>query len=513
MNDDNLRLEMGRIDTSNGLELPIELQRLLCDRGLFLQPDYERQIFCNRDLDFGDIKVVGFDLDYTLAMYRQENIDDLSRACTLDKLRELGYAENIGRNPMHDDFAIRGLMIDKKLGNILKMDRHGYVGRAFHGRRELSRRERKREYRNQSLGDERARFSWVDTLFELSEVLLFAELVSEHDNKNLGVGEKEYAELWHDIRTCTDAAHRDGTLKQRIRQDLDRYVQPDVDLARTLHRLRSAGKKIFLLTNSELAYTNVLMDYLIQGERDRYQGWESMFDWIVVSATKPAFFTKETPFQPLKADGRNDGQPTDRPERGRIYAGGNQIDLQRSLAVHPDEVLYIGDHIYNDIVHSKKSCGWRTALILCELHHDLKTRRQLSGTLEDVRRSYETQTQLTADISKHRYLQTVLAQISLDEAGNAASEVLSALRESRRRLSQAIRKKREVSDRLAQLSKTVNEAFNPYWGSIFSERYNMSMFGTQVRSYACIYTSRTSNFMYVSPAEYFHSQHGSLPHF
>ena len=51
-----------------------------------------------------------------------------------------------------------------------------------------------------------------------------------------------------------------------------------------------------------------------------------------------------------------------------------------------------------------------------------------------------------------------------------------------------------------------------YWGSAFAERHDTSRFGAQVEFYACIYTSRVSNFLYVSPARYFHSPHGSLPH-
>ena len=42
--------------------------------------------------------------------------------------------------------AIRGLMIDKPHGNVLKMDRYKFVGRAWHGLRELSRDERRELY-------------------------------------------------------------------------------------------------------------------------------------------------------------------------------------------------------------------------------------------------------------------------------------------------------------------------------------------------------------------------------
>ena len=39
-----------------------------------------------------------------------------------------------------------------------------------------------------------------------------------------------------------------------------------------------------------------------------------------------------------------------------------------------------------------------------------------------------------------------------------------------------------------------------------------SRFGAQVDSYACVYTSRVTNFRFVSPVKYFHAPYGSLPH-
>lgn len=70
----------------------------------------------------------------------------------------------------------------------------------------------------------------------------------------------------------------------------------------------------------------------------------------------------------------------------------------------------------------------------------------------------------------------------------------------------------ETVETLEKRTLEVDGAFNPYWGSSFSERYDTSRFGAQVENYACIYTSRVSNLRFVSPAKYFLSPHGSLPH-
>jgi len=44
------------------------------------------------------------------------------------------------------DSARRGLIIDKSKGNILKVDRHKYVRKVFHGLTEMSPEDRKHNY-------------------------------------------------------------------------------------------------------------------------------------------------------------------------------------------------------------------------------------------------------------------------------------------------------------------------------------------------------------------------------
>jgi 5'-nucleotidase len=49
------------------------------------------------------------------------------------------------------------------------------------------------------------------------------------------------------------------------------------------------------------------------------------------------------------------------------------------------DVLYVGDHIFGDIIKSKKQKAWRTMLVVPELNHELKVfheKRDLFNTLE-----------------------------------------------------------------------------------------------------------------------------------
>src|SRR5579883_810619 len=54
----------------------------------------KNRIFVNRNLRMDQIDHIGFDMDYTLAIYNQPKIEALSVRCTLDKLIEKrGYPE------------------------------------------------------------------------------------------------------------------------------------------------------------------------------------------------------------------------------------------------------------------------------------------------------------------------------------------------------------------------------------------------------------------------------------
>ncbi|MCA9619145.1 MAG: 5'-nucleotidase, partial [Myxococcales bacterium] len=45
-----------------------------------------RRVYVNRDLKLSNIDWIGFDMDYTLAIYHQDEMDRLSIEATLDKL-------------------------------------------------------------------------------------------------------------------------------------------------------------------------------------------------------------------------------------------------------------------------------------------------------------------------------------------------------------------------------------------------------------------------------------------
>src|SRR5699024_2429968 len=128
-----------------------------------------------------------------------------------------------------------------------------------------------------------------------------------------------YAQIDDDLLRASDIVHDGGTLKSRITADIPTYIHRDPDLASALHRLRSSGKRLFLLTNSHAAYTREVMRWLLDGQRDAYPSWKTYFDVIITAAGKPSFFRGHEPFLELDDDNMVVQENVESFQKGTLY--------------------------------------------------------------------------------------------------------------------------------------------------------------------------------------------------
>lgn len=472
--------------------------------------DPARRIFVNRNLRFDQIRQIGFDMDYTLAPYVKRNLEELSFQLTAKRLVEvLGYPEELLSLPYDKSFVVRGLVIDKRFGNIFKMDGHGHIGRVYHGRTELTKDERRRLYRNNKVRLSASRYHWVDTLFALPEAALYAAIIELYKQK-LGIQKLAFWKLFDDIRASIDTCHRDGSLKKLIKEDLGRYIQVDPDLPRTLHKLRSANKRLFVLTNSEWDYTDAVMSFLLDGKLAEYPKWRNYFDFVFVHAQKPVFFREHRHFNRVDVETGEIKEPAlGKLEHRGVYEGGSIKELERLLSPGGDKVLYVGDHIYGDIIRSKRDSLWRTLLVLEELEPELRLAEDIRRSQSELEALEEHRARLDHDlVSLKLQLQSVETQSPDEEAPQqvASRESLKLLLERRRQTLRTVIARRD------ELSVQIDKAYNPYWGSVFKEGSDVSRFGEQVEDYACLYTSRVSNLLAYSPSQYFRSPRHWMAH-
>ncbi|MDY7231461.1 HAD-IG family 5'-nucleotidase [Hyalangium rubrum] len=473
-----------------------------------------RDVFVNRNLRMASVELIGFDMDYTLAIYHMRRLEQLSFDMTLAKLvGEYGYPPVIGHLLYDHHFVMRGLAVDRLTGNILKMDRFGHVGRVWHGLRPVKTEVRRELYRNKRVRPSDPRFAWNDTLFALPETCLYAGVIELLESLGQRV---DYGKLYDDIREAIDTVHRDNSLKREVRKELSRYVFLDPELGPALHKLRSGHKRLFLLTNSAWDYTDALMRYLLDGQLAEYPSWRNYFDFIVTAAGKPGFFTQQRPFLELDTsteEGRVVGEAKSL-ERGKVYSGGNLVQFEEFTQFRGENVLYVGDHIYGDILKSKKSSLWRTCMVVQEIEDEITytdSRREEISRLSEVEL---TRARLDDEVN---FIKTSLNSVERRmERAEPGSAERARLEEERKQLKleldtvrKALKESMEIADTLEQ---DVEEGFNPYWGLLFKEGNENSRFGYQVEQYACLYTSRVSNFLHYSPMQYYRSPRDLMPH-
>ena len=136
------------------------------------------------------------------------------------------------------------------------------------------------------------------------------------------------------------------------------------------------------------------------------------------------------------------------PQGPLIYSGGDHTTITAMLKATGSDVIYVGDHLYADVIKCRKLCEWRTLLIVPELSHELNVSNKNSGLL--------------SDLSK---LECLLAENpKLDE----------------------------LKVRLWDAVNKLNQEFSNS-GSLFRSGNRLSYFGSQVMIWADIYTSSVNN--------------------
>ncbi len=492
-----------------------ELQRVLAHRH-GKEIAVARQVFVNRNLHMSKVEMVGFDMDYTLAIYHLRRIEQLSYDMTVTRLiTAFGYPEEIRTLPYDHSFVMRGLFVDKHHGNLLKIDRFGVVGRAFHGRTPLPDEELTKLYRNERIRLKNPEYAWIDTLFALPEACLYTGMIDLYEK--VLKRPIDMVKLYDDIRQAIDTVHRDNSLKAVIREDISRYIFKDPELATALHKLRSGGKKLFVLTNSLWDYTRVVMEYLLDGALPEYPSWRNYFDYVITGARKPEFFGEHNPF--LEIDGTTDenrviGEATSL-ERGKVYQGGNLGAFERMTAHAGSTVLYVGDHIYGDILKSRKTSMWRTCMIVQEIEDEIGYLESRAGEIDRLNEIERLQARLDDEVAwrKQRLNQIerrIAKEKDLDETVKA--ELEEDFKLTKTELDRVRKALKETSDIVTTLEADVEQGFNPYWGLHFKEGSENSRFGEQVEQYACLYTSRVSNFISYSPMFFYRSSRDLMPH-
>ena len=458
--------------------------------------DHQRSIFTNRTLRFDYIQAVGFDFDHTLAVYNTKALDDLAERLVARRLVE---EEKIPEEWFEDvpdpSFARKGLILDLDEGVILKTDRYGHVLRAFHGPKKLTVSAKRKLYGDRDViphmpGEQR--FIQVDHAFSKPEILLWTGLVGHTEP-----GERR--KLWDRIRHHTDTIHRDGSLKQVITANPADFIVADPRTETMLTHLRENGKKVFLLTNSEWEYTASMMNTVLGRGEDAGDSWLELFDLVVVEAKKPNYFSVTN-----KSTSKPGPKPT-------VLIGGNLTEMEQAIGVSGPEILYVGDHIYSDLISSKKNVYWRTMLVVPELQEELSIQETLPGIVRQLKEVDERRISTEREVMHWKAIEGSLKSITPEDQGDRRdlkrlrSECAIARKQATDTLKDFIRQRESLRSRLST-------ATNMQWGSLFRAGSELTYYGRQLEDYACTYTSSATNLLFYPSNHYFRSPMDYLPH-
>lgn len=450
-------------------------------------------VYVNRILNMKKIKAIGFDMDHTLVRYNTQAFEQLTHQESLKKLVELkDYPKDILEIPFDFNLSIEGLVIDKKKGNLLKISRFGKVKEASHGVEKISYNNMQRMYSNRIIDINLDHFQSLDTSFSISNGVLFCQLV-EAKKKNPSI--PDFYTIADDVRESIDLVHRDGTLKNAVRKNIDLYIIQDEKLVERLEKYKRLGKRLLIITNSDYQYCKLLLDCTMNPFLKAHKHWSELFEVVVTHAKKPAFFTTDAPFLCINTDHtKSCSNPSmtnlESHITGGVYQGGFAGKLQQDLKLKGEEILYLGDHIYGDVVSIKKTFNWRTALILEPLREEIasisKCRpvQQEIDQLMEIKSSLETELNLLEEDKAHEQLRT--------------SEIYHEIE--------------ELDKKISNLLRDYRAYFNPHWGEMMRAGNEESRFADQVEKYACLYMPDVSSLLEWSPLTYFRPIKRVLPH-
>lgn len=190
--------------------------------------------------------------------------------------------------------------------------------------------------------------------------------------------------------------------------------------------------------------------------------------------------------------------------KNKFFQGGNYRILHSMLGIqNGGHLLYVGDHIYSDIVRSKRKLGWRTCLIVPELSDEITVHRRATEARQTLMSMRRDQFLLENEVDRMYQALYELRQKPRTEMDVEKLE---------KRLATVTRDLIQVREELRHRFTAFDLQFHPRWGQIFKAGFQDSSISKQIQDFACIYTSKASNLGFVSPLRPFRPPRDKMSH-
>lgn len=315
---------------------------------------------------FTDYDCIGFDLDNTVCRYKIGETMKLQYNLIANYLvNRYGYDQSL-LLPLDDDidFLQKGLIMDIKRGNFLKCSNEGYILRATHGTRPMTRSQIAETYGKDKLWEPILKFkeSFYDQpnmayvrsfkdYFDMPAAVACARAIDAEDR--LTEGPIEEYDIWPDVHVALCSLYRreyfrsnQGGFFPEMKEHPENYMYECSDKLKKWLKSLKEHTFTFLISGSSVDYASHIAQFVLGPD------WRDYFDMVVYTAKKPGFFTMKRPF--LELDGIDDGPPVpgDEIRIDGTYANGNWDDLfklvKRESGMENPHCLYVGDHPCQD---------------------------------------------------------------------------------------------------------------------------------------------------------------------
>uniref|UniRef100_A0A7S4AAZ1 5'-nucleotidase domain-containing protein n=1 Tax=Pseudo-nitzschia australis TaxID=44445 RepID=A0A7S4AAZ1_9STRA len=451
-------------------------------------------IFANTYVDLGNVDTVGFDYDYTLVHYTEELLTLLYSMALTRLVNDRHYpTEMLSCGLQYDSyFSIRGLAVDRETGWICHLSYTHKVAVAWEGREKVSTSRIFEEYRGKrglNPRERKARLKPLNDLFSMAECCLIADTIQYFKDNDIDFCSSNVVT---DILGAIRDTHISGDFHRIVANNPKKYFDPTPHLKGVLRNLKGSGKRLIFASNSPFWYVDAGMKYVLGDE------WMDIWDAVIVSAGKPAFYTEtRRPFREVNTEtNRVRFQKVEKLESGKVFTEGclreltklmdwrvsgdkddGQVESMGPLNMNSN-VLYIGDSLFADLVDAKREYGWLTAAVTPEVGFEL-----------DVQQS-----------SDH-----LLAERTIAILLNALRKVQSEMGTREYTSEDSL-----VLDKLEKLvsrwrDRETNLLGNPF-GSVFRARYQPSLFAHSLRRYCDLYMNTIGSLRLYSPQHRFYPE-------
>ncbi|XP_052784344.1 5'-nucleotidase domain-containing protein 3-like isoform X2 [Mya arenaria] len=441
-------------------------------------------VFVNNEICLADIRVYGFDYDYTIAQYTDELhyvLYDLGKESLITNNK---YPEEIKAQRFNPQYILRGLHYDIRKGLLMKIDSYHHIqlGTVYRGTTQLSDTEVLELYQGTHVPiEDMNTFYGSGPMHQLVDMFAPPEMnlitnITDYFIENNIPYDPEY--VFYDVRNAVQGVHTSGLLHSTIMNDLGKFLEKESKTKQFLEKLVKAGKKMFIITNSGFPFIDAGMRYMVGPD------WQDLFEIIVVNARKPKFFNESTrPFRMYDPLNVKTWERVRTLEKGKVYVQGNFNDFRHMTGWHGSKVLYFGDHVYTDLADPSLKHSWRTGAIIPELEDEIE--KMLSEEYK-------------VSVRWLIILQRLLEEIQASRNGSQETG-------SHEMIGELLEERDEIRSQLKELC-------NPRFGSMFRTHHNPSYFSRRMARFADIYTSKLTNLLQFSENYTFYPRRSFLPH-